>query len=163
MEPRRTVFGVDCRQHFDDAERLFKMIASIAAIVGIFFAAEQIKIATDNARRQTTLELFRGIQDEMFILAFQRLNIAKEAHTPLGETYTERFLSDKNLVLSRYNSIAINYDYGTVDKCLVKTQVRVALGQLIQSMEYLEVPATAYDRVTKMRINLDALLCPTLD
>ena len=160
MESDKPAFGIVVRQHFDDVERLFKIFASIAAIVGIFFAAQQIRLSTDNARRQTTLELLKQTQDEIFLTAFQRLQVAKDAHKPLVETYTERFITDKNLVLTRYDSIAIHYDYGTTDKCLVKTHVRGALDQFVAIQEYLEVPSAAYERVSKMRVSLDALSCP---
>ena len=80
MESDKPAFGIVVRQHFDDVERLFKIFASIAAIVGIFFAAQQIQISTDNARRQTTLELLKQTQDEIFLTAFQRLQVAKDAH-----------------------------------------------------------------------------------
>lgn len=160
MESQKPAFCIVRRQHFDDAERLFKIFASIAAIIGIFFAAQQIRISTDNARRQTTLELLKQTQDETFLIAFQRLQVAKDTHKPLDETYTERFLTDKNLIITRYDSIAIHYEYGTIDKCLVKSHVRGALDQFVAIQEYLEVPATAYERVSKMRISLDALSCP---
>lgn len=163
METQKPVFGSVFGKHLDVVERLSRIFASIAAIIGIFFAGQQIKISTDNARRQTTLEVLKQTQDETFLIAFQRLQIVKDTHQPLDETYTERFITDKNLVITKYDSIAIHYEYGTIDKCLVKEHVRGALDQFVAIQEYLEVPATAYERVSRMRINLDALSCTNAD
>lgn len=160
MKSTDRVFKMIDRQSFDDVERIFKIVASIATIVGIIFAGMQFRLSTNNAIRQTTLEILKPIQEEAFLFAFQRLQIAKDAHKPLDETYTERFITDKTMILTLYDSLAIHYFYGTIDKCFVKAHVRDALDEFVAIQEYMEIPEKLYDRVVRMRTHLDLISCP---
>ena len=160
MESTDRVFKMIDRQTWDDVERIFKILASIAAISGIFFAIQQVRLSTDNALRQTTLETLKPTQEEASLSAFQRLQLAKDVHKPLDETYTAGLITDKTLILTQYDSLAIHYFYGTIDKCLVKTHVRDALDEFVAIQEYMEIPEKLYDRVVRMRTHLDSISCP---
>lgn len=161
MNSNPLVFGLITRQKFDDAERLLKLIASIAAVIALFFAAQQVRLSTENARRQTTLDILKPTHEEGFLLAFQRLLIAQETRAPLEKVYTERLATDRNMLLTVYDSIAIHYQYGTIDKCIVKTHIYDALEAFKAIQEYLETPPGNYQRVSKMRASLENISCPT--
>lgn len=102
---------------FADIQKLVTLIASIAAVAGIFFAALQVKISTDNNRRETTLNILKPTREEAVLLAFQRLGFAKDTKKPLEDTLTERATIERDLILNTYDSVAIYYKFGTIEKC----------------------------------------------
>ena len=146
---------------FGNLQKLVTLLASLAVVVGIFFAAIQVRISTEIDRRQTTLNILTPTRDEAVLLALQRLQIAKELNKPFEEILTERVVLDRNLILNTYDSVAIYYQFGTMEKCIVKAHVREALDLVIDVLEYSNVPANACARITRLRTDLNALKCST--
>ena len=161
MDPDPKVFGLFDRDKFEDIEKAFKIIASLAAVIGIIVGVVKISFDTTNTKRQTTLDVLKAIQSEKFIDAFRRLQVAMDAHSPQESLLTEQLLGDRDILLNTYFSVAINYQNETVDGCLVKSYTSDALPTVLSIFEYLQLPPKAYEKISTLRISLETLKCPS--
>lgn len=159
MDTYDRAFGILNRRTFDDVERIFKIVASVAAVAGLFFAGQQLSLATENSKRQTTLEILRPTHDAPFVAAFRRLQVARAMGKPFSELITEQLSIDSDLLLNTYDIIAVHYKFDTIDRCLTKTYIFDAVNVALPTFEFTQVPPPVYERILQLRNQLKSLNC----
>ena len=146
---------------FRAAQTLLAVLASSAAVVGIFYGAKSISISTENDRRQTTLGVLKPTREEAVLIALYRLQDAQYSGKPVEEINTERLAIARDLLINTYDSIAIHYQLQTVERCIVKVHVQQALDPVISTLEYFKTPSSSIERIVWLRAELQKLGCPS--
>ena len=144
---------------FRAVHTILSLLASIGAVVGIFYGAKTIQISTENERRQTTLNVLKPTREGPVLESLYRLYSAALEKKPIEDVDTERLALARNLLITTYDGIAVYYEFNVVDRCVVKAQVRPALDPIILSLEYFRTPQSAYARLVQLRKKLDELVC----
>jgi hypothetical protein len=142
----------------DGLASLIALLANVAVISGIIFAAMQLHVSIEVDRRQTTMNILKPTREEPVLAAIRRTLVMKRVKS-LEDTNTERLTADRDLLWNTYDSVAIHYQAGTIDKCLARAHVREALEHVIRLLEYFQETPKSYARIVQMRADMDGLTC----
>ena len=100
-------------------------------MIGIFYGARTIQLSTENERRQTTLSVLAPTREGPVLEALYRVLNAAWEEKPVEDIQTERLALARNLLINTYDGLAIHYDFGVIDRCVVKGYVRPAMDDII--------------------------------
>lgn len=138
---------------------LLGLLASIGAVIAIFYGAKNIQLSTENDRRQTTLNVLKPTREAPVLESLHRLRGAALEARPVEEIDTERLALARDILINTYDSVSIHFDFGVVDRCVVKAHVRPALDPVITSLEYFRTAQSSYASIIDLRKKLDELVC----
>jgi hypothetical protein len=133
------------------------MVANLAIIIGIIVAIVQYLKAVEIDRRQTSIAILKPTREVPVIQSLRRLIVALHEHSQ--SELTPKLIEDADLVLNVYDSVAIYYFFGAVNKCLVKEHVHAILPDVVEVIRARGYPDSSLRRVSALKADLDKLSC----
>ena len=142
--------GVHYRSWFKMIERVISILANIAVISGIIFAAIQITQSNKSEKRRIAIEAVSPTRSNDFLKAYARLKTAISIDSIDVEDQTS-LIDDLNYVMNVYDNIAIMYISDLADRCIIKNAVYSAIREFSSILEAMSYPE-------EYRKNFDTLL-----
>lgn len=135
---------------FQQIQAITSVIANIAIMVGIMFAALQLAQMQSEERRRIAIEATAPLRTTQFLSAYTRVREAAADGSDLSRDGTVH--DDFYYVISIYDNIALMYVSGIADKEVITEEVRNRLRVLLPIMD-----ATGWPSDTE-RKNLNKLI-----
>lgn len=160
MENGGKAFGFFSRQLLLDLGAIFRIIASIATIIGISFASAQWNIARNKALLETSLVVLAPVRDKVVLDPLRRIfDASRSNNIRISKADSSDETSDLIVVLNAYNIIAIHYLRGTVDRCLVKEYSYTTMSELQIALKRKAIGTEYLANLEKAVVAMNALSC----
>ena len=135
---------------------ILSILASIAMIIGIFYAVLEYHHKKTNDKLLFTIEAINQTKTDKFINSYKRLKISY--HSQKIDDINQ-YTDDLNYVLNIYDNIAILCIHDLTENCMVKEAVYADLEFFIEIMKSCKVPPDTQKSIIQLYALLTKQTC----